>query len=374
MLYIHVPFCGAKCYYCDFYSTPRRERMEEYVDAVTAEWRARRKGVEDRAVDTIYLGGGTPSSLPQALLKRLLDGVWDGQPLRECTIEVNPEDVTPEYVDFLLRETPVRRVSMGVQSLVDDELRAVGRRHTAAEAIAAVETLRRGGVENISCDLIYGLPGQTLEAWKSNLERMLALRPEHLSCYLLSYEPKTRLGVQLEQGKVREASEELATQMYRHLCERTRREGYHHYEISNFALTGREAVHNSAYWSGDDYIGLGPGAHSLVGGERGSNPSNLKAYLDAWLGGGGSEGYYERETEGEEERYNDLIITALRTSRGFDPASLEEFSHAIRRHFLAESSRLERTGLLTRTPEGRIAIPESEWLASNTILLDLIIA
>lgn len=368
-LYVHVPFCHAKCSYCDFYSTPRAEMMEAYVDAAVAEWHHRRV---DCVADTVYLGGGTPSSLPLPLLARLFEGIYDGQPLRECTIEVNPEDVSPEFVRFLLDHTPARRVSMGVQSLDDADLRAVGRRHSAADAVSALHTLREGGIENISADLIYGLPGQTLEGWERNLDALLALRPEHLSCYLLSYEPKTRLGIQLEQGKVEEASDELATAMYDTLCAHTRAAGYGHYEISNFALPGREAVHNSAYWTGDDYIGLGPGAHSLVGGERGFNPGNLKAYVAAYAPGGNRD-FYVPEEENEDERFNDLLITALRTRSGLAPSRLAPFSPRIRRHFELAAAPLLKKGLLAQSADGSIAIPERNWLISNPILLDLII-
>ncbi|MDE5915376.1 MAG: radical SAM family heme chaperone HemW, partial [Duncaniella sp.] len=261
-LYIHVPFCHSKCAYCDFYSTPRKEWMEAYTDALINEWHVRSETFEE-AVDTLYFGGGTPSSLPPQLFKRIIDALdLDPRLLREATVEANPEDVTADWVRFIVNETPLRRVSMGIQSFDDSELHTVGRRHTAARAIEAVETLRAEGIANISCDLIYGLPGQDMKSWERSLSTLTGLRPEHISAYLLSYEPGTRLSVMLDQGKITETPDEVVEAMYALLCETTAKEGYRHYEISNFALPGKEAIHNSSYWDGSPYIGLGPGAHS----------------------------------------------------------------------------------------------------------------
>ena len=215
-LYIHVPFCHAKCYYCDFYSSPNNKWMEGYVDAVINEWN-RRKLTAPGPVDTIYLGGGTPSSLPLPLLERLLSAL-PSTGLREFTIEANPEDVTPEWVRFITERTSINRVSMGFQTFDDKELAAIGRRHSAAQSLNALELLRTHGISNISCDLIYGLPGQDLESWQRSLDTLIGCRPQHISAYLLSYEPGTRLDVMLAKGKVSETDEETVSQMYRYLC------------------------------------------------------------------------------------------------------------------------------------------------------------
>lgn len=359
-LYIHVPFCRSKCAYCDFYSTPRLELMERYVDAVLNEWHERGGCVSE--VNTLYLGGGTPSSLPSELLARLVEPFRPWLPsMREVTIEVNPDDVTPEHIIEWKRILQHPRVSMGVQSFDDGHLRLVGRRHSAAQAEQAFAMLREGGIDNISCDLIYGLPGQTLASWEQSVERMLELRPEHISAYLLSYEPGTRLSAMLMAGKVEEASDELAQAMYDTLCHRLREAGYVHYEISNFALAGREAVHNSSYWDGSEYIGLGPGAHSFVGGIRGYNPSNLREYVACE-----GRGFYVEENENDLERLNDRIITSLRTLRGLDYTSID--CPPLR----ADIDRLLRQGSLCLTPSGRVIIPESLWLTSDTILRQLI--
>ncbi|MCM1522166.1 MAG: radical SAM family heme chaperone HemW [Muribaculaceae bacterium] len=366
MLYVHVPFCHAKCAYCDFYSTPRSEWMESWVEAVLQERDERCP--EEFAPSTVYLGGGTPSSLPLPLLVRLIRGLHLPERLEEFTIEANPEDVTPEWVAGII-ELGVDRVSMGIQSLDDEQLRFIGRRHTAAEAVEAVRTLREGGIDNLSLDLIYGLPGQSVESWRRSLDMLLDLRPEHLSAYLLSYEPQTRLGVMLSKGKVKEAAEETVAEMYGYLCEATRRAGYEHYEISNFALAGCRAVHNSGYWNETPYIGLGPGAHSFFNGARGYNPSNLHEYLKK-----GGRGVHVVEEEDENNRFNDLLMTSLRTSTGIDPESVShQFGSHIRLAFESDYPRLLSVGDLTRTPSGSLRIPEERWLLSNQIILKMII-
>ena len=370
MLYIHTPFCRSKCAYCDFYSTPRLSLTERWVDAAVAEWRERRP--EGCVPETVYIGGGTPSALPLKLLERLVEGLELPEELREFTVEVNPDDVTPEGATgihaVMSRHTRQPRVSMGVQSLDDVLLRFIGRRHTASGAVGAYGMLREAGFTNISLDLIYGLPGETLDSWERSLRGVLDLRPEHLSAYLLSYEPRTRLGVMLAQGKVEEASESLATEMYGILCRETRGAGYGHYEISNFALPGRRAIHNSGYWAGEEYIGIGPGAHSYSRGVRGSVPPNLTEYIRR-----GGRGLFEPEEESDENRYNDLIITSLRTADGLDPRRLDIFPERITDAFRDSVSPLLASGDIVLTDEGRYAIPESRWLTSDAIFLKLII-
>lgn len=365
-LYVHIPFCHAKCAYCDFYSTPRSEMMEAFVDSAINEWRERSEGLNE-PVDTLYFGGGTPSSLPPELLARLVSAL-PADNLREATIEANPEDVNPEWVRFIIDNTPFRRVSMGIQSFCDEELRTVGRRHSAARAAEAIDTLRSGGIENISCDLIYGLPGQDLASWQHSLDTLIGYRPDHISAYLLSYEPGTRLDAMRISGKVREADEATVEAMYATLCETTSRAGYVHYEISNFALPGREAIHNSAYWDSSPYIGLGPGAHSFDGRRRSYNPPSLKDYIAAR---GHGTGVTEDETA--DNLFNDMLITRLRTACGLHPDEVERgFGSDIRRFFTEIAAPLLATGDLTLTPAGAYVIPESRWLTSNSIMLPFI--
>lgn len=363
-LYVHVPFCRSKCAYCDFYSVPRLDLIDGFLDSLAGEWEQNGTGL---APDTLYLGGGTPSALPLPALDRLLSILrLPADSLREATIEANPDDVTPAWAGHIISHTPFTRVSMGIQSFDDRMLAFVGRRHSAAQAVRAFDTLRSGGIADISCDLIYGLPGQTLDEWILSLDRLIAMRPEHISAYLLSYEPSTRLSRMLREGRISEASDTLAGQMYSALCERTRAAGYSHYEISNFALPGHEAIHNSAYWDGSLYLGLGPGAHSLTSAGRRYNPSDLRGYIAS-----GGRDFGISDPEDDSNRYNDLLITSLRTARGLDPAMIPP---GFTGDFSRDAAPLLDRGDLCVTPSGFYAIPEDRWLVSNSILLDLIIA
>ncbi len=345
-LYVHIPFCRKKCAYCDFYSGPLRGfSPESYAEALEKELSAR--NIAD-LYQTVYIGGGTPSTMPARLLRsffKLAEG--------EKTVEVNPEDVSDLMAEQWL-EAGANRVSMGIQSVVDGELRAVGRRHSAAQALEAFQTLRRAGFENISVDLIYGLPGQTPASWRRSLEMVLALHPEHLSAYSLSYEPGTLLHTRLMTGRITETPEEQVVEMYSDLCNLSRRVGFEHYEISNFARPGYHSRHNSAYWDGTPYLGLGPGAHSFDGEIRSYNPPNFPDYM-AYPAGS-----FRIEEETATERYNDMIMTALRTARGLDPRLLNPDE-------LAEARRL-----LIATPEGRLRISEPDWLRADPITISLL--
>lgn len=346
-LYIHIPFCRAKCAYCDFYSGPLRGfNAEAYMAALEQELAHR--APERREFSTVYVGGGTPSAVNPRLLAPFLR-LGRG----EVTVEVNPEDVTAGYASEL-RAAGANRVSMGVQSLVAAELEAVGRRHSPERAVEAFHILRSAGFDNISLDLIYGLPGQTLESWRLSLEGVIALRPEHLSAYSLSYEPGTLLHTRLMSGKIHEASEELSAQMYELLCTLAAQAGYEHYEISNFALPGRHAVHNSSYWDMTSYLGIGAGAHSYVGGVRSYDPPSLVKYM------ADPTGVNIEEPETADEQFNDRVMTALRTARGVDP---EVFTPA-------ERAMAER--MLVATAEGRLRVSEVDWLRSDSIISSLL--
>jgi len=360
MLYIHIPFCHSKCAYCDFYSVPRRDSADALVDALVKEFELRRHEVRDE-IDTIYLGGGTPSSLSDAQLERLIGSL--PRPNGEFTIEVNPEDVSVERV-ARWHSWGVNRVSMGVQSFSDSELKAIGRRHTAEQAYKAACLIRRGGIDNISLDLIYGLPRQTLQTWQSSLSRLLEFRPTHLSAYILSYEPGTRLTALLHAGKIEQAHDSLIEEMYSMLCELSSAAGYEHYEISNFALPGYRAQHNSGYWHGVPYLGLGPSAHSFDGHTRRINPASVKEYL-----GTISRGFPACviDPENDDNRFNDLLVTRLRTSEGLP---FSEVPTARMARLLLDAEPMAERGEVILTPT-HICIPESHWLTSDAIITNL---
>lgn len=357
-LYIHTPFCHSKCAYCDFYSMPIPDGMAmRYAHAVAREFEMRAGAYP--AFSTLYLGGGTPSILPIDAWAAMMPTVPDG----EVTIEVNPEDVTLDKARAWL-DLGINRASMGVQSLADDELAVIGRRHSASQAIEAYETLRRAGFANISLDLIYGLPGQSLESWERSLSTLLTLRPEHLSAYMLSYEPRTRLSAMLRAGKVKETDEETLEQMYAFLRSATAEAGYEHYEISNFALPGHRARHNSSYWTGEPYLGLGPGAHSFDGKDRWFNPSNLRLYLDKIESGIPAA---EIDPEDDDSRFNDRVMTALRTADGLDLSSVppERLSR-----LLHDAAPYQRSAHLI-VEANHLRIPTASWLISDAIISDL---
>lgn len=339
-LYIHVPFCKSRCIYCDFYSTTMGSDSQlRFADAVAREMELRssyldssqididspRFNLDSPQLDTIYMGGGTPSVLTDEALRRIFGAVariYDISKATEVTVEVNPDDVTPEFAE-LLATLPVNRVSMGVQSFDDDMLRRLCRRHTSAQVVEAIENLNRAGIDNISIDLIYGLPGQTLENWQSDLDKAFALPVNHLSAYALIYEEGTAIYRMREQGLIREAEEELSLKMYETLMFRAAAEGMNHYEISNFARPGCEARHNTGYWRGMRYIGVGPGAHSYDGQSRQWNAPDLKAYIEA-QGDVLRHGLYEREVLDKQMRMEESLLTSLRTAGGLDLSRFAE--------------------------------------------------
>ncbi len=364
-LYVHIPYCHSKCLYCDFYSTPRMETHQAFVGKVIEEYKARRDEISEEFT-TLYIGGGTPSILPVGLLSSLIRHLKP-EKCQEATVEVNPEDVTPLLVDAL-KDVGVGRVSMGIQTLDDHELRIIGRRHTAQQALNALELLMKSGLE-VSLDLIYGLPAQTVKSWDERLRRVLALAPPHLSAYMLSYEPGTRLTAMLSLGKIEETSEENIEEMWDILCSSTRHRGLQHYEISNFALSGHRAIHNSSYWEGDKYLGLGPGAVSWDGKKRRSNKLRLNKYV-TW--DFTASPFYEEEDENLQDILNDTIMVRLRTCEGLSLGSFEElFGKSALQGLAGRASLALRLGHLEITQEGCLRIPERHWLIANTLISEL---
>lgn len=364
-IYVHIPFCHSKCAYCDFFSTPFAERFAgKYVSALENEYHSRRCELAG-PVTTIYIGGGTPSSIDRSLLERLF-AFLPADGIDEYTIEVNPEDVSEDFALWLKNDTPVSRVSMGVQSLDDSVLRTIGRRHTAAATIDAYKALKSAGID-ISLDLIYGLPGQDMRSWRSSLERVLELKPEHLSCYLLSYEPGTRLTAMKQAGRISEATETEVMAMYDVLTQKTSGVGYEHYEISNFALPGHRALHNSSYWNLTPYLGLGTGAHSFDGQIRRFNPNDIKKYIEC-----SGTGFAVAEEENLSERYNDYIITALRTNSGLDMKLIEKLFGLSRAEESArKTAAFVKADKMWRNGD-RAGIVERHWLTSDAIMLEFI--
>lgn len=415
MIYLHVPFCGSFCTYCDFYSEICRSRQafNEYADAVIAEIRDRRKELEmnmsaQDAVNTLYIGGGTPSVLPLDVLSRIVGAVSQTERLSlvtepvevttptelfdEFTVEVNPEDIVEkgrEYVRGLLA-LGVNRISMGIQSFNDDILRWMNRRHDAGNAVKAFHILRESGVLNISIDLIFGISQLTDETWKDTIEKALELSPEHISAYQLSIEEGSALAKMVADGRYVEASEEQCRRQYDILCRCLGRSSYHHYEISNFAKPGFEAVHNSAYWRRAPYIGLGPGAHSLTGNVRSwnspelphrqqdetsscnpdrissCNPDSTSCQTSSRNPSGKLATYSRNfETLSPEDIRVERIMLSLRTDKGLEAAELYSLAGRTVINSLLSEGALEKQG-------GSIRIPESRLFTSDEIIRELI--
>lgn len=321
-LYIHVPFCAKRCIYCDFYSNTEMKYKETYVNAIVQELNLRKEYIGQERIETIYFGGGTPSQLKFNDLNKIFNAIRQNYDLSACneiTLEANPDDLNAAYIASL-GSLPFNRISMGVQSFSDDDLRFLNRRHSASEAIQAVHRCKEAGYTNLSIDLIYGLPGQTLVAWEENISKAIALDIPHLSAYHLIYEEGTALYKLKESGKITSVEEEASIAMFTMLINKLTEAGLVHYEISNFGKPGLFSKHNSSYWTGKKYLGLGPSAHSYNGENRQWNVSSLAAYLKGIL-----EGNPDTETEHLDlyTRYNEFIITGLRTIWGINTDKLE---------------------------------------------------
>ena len=371
-LYVHIPFCASRCSYCDFFSTLRlRDMGEAYVKAVVTEARLRCHELEGDTVKTLYLGGGTPSQLPVPLLSDLIRGLRDTIDLaavEEFTVEANPDDVTRDWSEAVSR-LDANRVSMGVQSFEDGILRSIGRRHSSRQAVDAVAILRDAGIQNISIDLIYGLPGQTSASWADSVERAIALEPQHISAYGLTYEPGTRLWQQRECGAVTEVPEELCLDMYSILIDKLQQAGYEHYEISNFALPGYRSRHNSSYWNDTPYLGLGAAAHSYDGKVRRSNPADMDHYVSAVMSG---QVACEAEVLTRWERYDERVMLGLRTSAGVDVDKLlKDFGEKAWRHFVDVAAKFVDRGLM-RVDGGRCYVLTRDGvMLSDSVMRDL---
>ena len=369
-IYIHMPFCHSKCHYCDFYSLPRLELRSKYVASLIRELEIQLNNPEWNNLkwETIYIGGGTPSLLPKEELLRITETL-PLENVNEFTIEANPEDVTPDWVDTVL-SAGIDRVSIGIQSLNDSELHNVGRRHTSEQAIEALNCLRSGGIKNISADLIYGLPGQTIESWRRSVTRLMEFNPEHISSYALSYEPGTKLYARRMSGKIAETDEDIIDSMYHYLIAMAEEHGYDHYEISNFGKPDYHSRHNSSYWTFTPYLGIGVAAHGFIGDKRYANPWNINKYNDSINKGNL---VAEIETLSVNDVYNEYIMTALRTSKGVSYGRLEELTNKSHlEDFKNKAIPFLKNQSLDITHSG-VRIPEDRWLISDAIIRELMI-
>ena len=368
-LYLHIPFCRSKCRYCDFYSLPRAEgEMDRYVRALSSHLVRQAPLAAGYTVDTVYFGGGTPSYLGPRRLASLLEAVlahYPTAPDGEITLEANPDSLCAAGDVRALVSAGFNRVSLGVQSADEGELRAIGRIHTFAQAREAAGAIRAGGVRNLSLDLIYGLPDQTMDRWQSTVERALALEPEHLSCYGLKLEEGTPLWRQRD--SLTFPDEDRQADMYLWTVDRLAAAGYGQYEISNFARPGFASRHNEKYWALSPYLGFGPGAHSDFGGVRYAWARSLADYCRA-VEAGGEPPLSERAAVSLRERAGEYVMLGLRTARGLDGPGFEARYGLSFAPVEEALEKLVPMGHVLRLPRGRWRLTPQGFLVSNQII------
>ena len=374
-LYLHVPFCSSKCSYCAFYSVTNNQLKQDYIEAVCKELYLRKHFFQDihlknnqfdPVVNTVYFGGGTPSCLDESDFEKIFNTIYDcfGSSFEEVTIECNPDDITLPYANILKKYA--NRISLGIQTFNNDQLKLINRRHNAEEAIKAINIIKEVGISNISIDLIFGFPKETLADWLFDINQAIKLDVQHVSAYSLMFEEGTKLYHLLQKKKIEQISEELSVEMYDVLIDQLSEVGLVQYEISNFAKPGFESRHNSSYWNEMPYLGVGPSAHSYNLFTRSWNVSNVSQYVKSI-----SKGILPLEEEQIDEitRYNDLITTALRTKEGIHLNTLQE-DYA--QYLLEQSSEFIKEGTMIKTNDNRLALTRKGYYISDAIMAELI--
>lgn len=361
-LYFHTPFCKRICAYCDFFRVANLNLMPEVLEAMHAELEEQQYFLSDRSIKTIYFGGGTPSLYSPLELQGLIEHAshcYDFSELEEVTIEVNPDDVTSDWASQLA-STQINRVSLGVQSFDDRELRFMNRRHSATDVMCAIERLRRVGIKNITIDLIFGVDGFNEAVLEKSINRALRLGVQHISAYHLTIEPATAFGRRKVRGEMQEVPEEQSEREFALLHERLTAAGYEHYEVSNYALAGYRAKHNSSYWHGVQYLGIGAGAHSFNGRERHYSEQSVSEYI--------SKREYVREQLTDIDHFNEYVMTSLRCAEGLSLAQIgERFGAAQMRRVEELSQGWIKSGDLLAEGDC-LRIPPERFMISDAII------
>ncbi len=370
-IYIHIPFCKTKCHYCDFYKSTDFASRPDFLSALKLEIEARKSELNGEIIESIYFGGGTPSVLKAAEINRILEQIFSSYTVSgtaEITMECNPDDLTQDFL-IALKSTAVNRLSIGTQSFNNQDLKNMNRRHNGQQAIAAVRLAQETGFSNISIDLIYGLPSQTLDAWHENVQQAIQLGVQHISAYHLTYHEGTVFYDYLKTGKIKELPDELSFDQFKLLKSELEKAGFEHYEISNFSLPGAYSRHNRAYWERKSYLGFGPSAHSFDLKTRRWNVSSLREYLKAFES---NSTYWETEILSEQDQYNDYVITSLRTQWGIKDIYLKEtFSRKFYTHFQSEIEPFIRSGHV-RKENGAFLLNTEGLFISDKIMEQLL--
>lgn len=364
-IYIHIPFCKQACHYCNFHFSTLLKYKEKLVWAIGKEISLRKLFLENEEIETIYFGGGTPSILSENELFSLIETLnktFDLSKIKEFTFEANPDDLSPEYL-AILAKSPINRLSIGVQSFFDEHLTWMNRAHKSGEATACIKRAQDLGLENISVDLIYGIPELSNAQWEENLQRIFDLNIKHVSAYCLTVEPKTALSNMIDSKSISNVNEEQAALQFDMLMKHMKEHGFEQYEISNFAIPGSYAVHNTNYWQGKHYLGLGPGAHSFNGSQRSWNISNNHLYT---AGIEMHEPKIEMETLKDSELYNEYIMTSLRTQWGCDRNVVEtRFGSAFLKNLDQELKHEIEKGRLTLINNAYILTTSGKFFADG---------
>lgn len=369
-IYIHVPFCKTRCIYCDFYTRTDMSSRHNYVSAICREIELRKDYIGDEIIETIYFGGGTPSQLTKNDFEQVFASIFRNFKVSEnaeITMEANPDDLNDKYLQ-MIREFPFNRLSIGIQSFDDTELLFLKRRHSSQKAKEAVKSAKSVGFNNISIDLMYGLPNQTLDIWNKNLNEALALDIQHISSYHLIYEQGTRLYRLCKLGDVNPVEEDLSVEMFSIMIDRLSSAGFEHYEISNFAKNKLYSKHNSSYWLGKKYLGLGPAAHSFDGQNRAWNIPSISKYVE---GVNLKKLPLEIEYLDENTRYNDFILTGMRTMWGINLTELERLFGSQRKEYCLKNVRkYANQGFVTQS-ENKLKLTREGIFISDGIMSDL---
>lgn len=368
-IYIHIPFCKSLCHYCDFYKTMGTARKQLVLDGLLREMELQRSFLPEKTIGTIYFGGGTPTVCAPAELSRLIAQVrslWECMPPAEVTVEANPDDLVPGYA-AALADAGVNRLSIGIQSFDEGMLSLMNRRHDGRGAVDAVRQAQREGFTNISADLIFGIPGETMQVLEKDIDRLLELRVQHVSAYHLTIEPMTVFGKKYQRNELTPVEEIQSERQYLLVHDKLTGAGYEHYEISNYALPGYRSRHNSAYWMGIPYLGIGPSAHSFDGRMRRWTVSSVEKYLEGLEGGT----VYQCEFISPDDRYNEYVMLSLRCCEGLLLEELEQrFGRKKAEYFLTAAGNALNCGNLC-CDEGRYYIPAERFLLSDRVIGDL---
>ncbi|MEZ4906400.1 MAG: radical SAM family heme chaperone HemW [Saprospiraceae bacterium] len=370
-IYVHIPYCRQKCSYCNFYFSVNPKTKKAFLSSLLKEIEIVPNIFKNEKLNSLYFGGGTPSILNYEELSHIINKIkekFSFETNAEVTLEANPDDITLNYIDGI-KKASINRLSIGIQSFNDVQLTLLNRNHNAKTAINAIKNAKKGGISNLNIDLIFGIPYSNLEKWQKNLDIFLDLDIDHLSCYNLTVENKTALYHDIKSGKIPMIDEEMSAEIFLYNIEYLQKYGYEHYEISNFARNQKYAIHNTSYWQREKYIGLGPSAHSYDGEKRYWNVANARKYIESI---NNNKSPQESESLNIENKFNEYIMTGLRTMWGIDSKEIDKFGNKIKNNFYDKIGYFIDTKMIVEI-EGNYTLSKKGKLYADNISSDLFI-